>query len=68
MPWYLLWVLHYAALARSAHLRRPAVVLVAFLLPTLAPIGWLLAHRSHGNASDAETGQRSAVEIREHLR
>jgi hypothetical protein len=69
MPWYVLWVLPFAALGRSANLRRAAIVLTAFLLITLAPItGWVLTHGCHCNPGDTKTGKRNAVEIRRHLR
>jgi hypothetical protein len=61
MPWYVLWVLPFAQLDRSARLRR-AVVLSALLLIALAPIiGWLLTHPCHCNASDTNTGKRHDV-------
>lgn len=69
MPWYVLWVLPFAALGRSRTLRRAAVVLSAFLLLTLMPItGWLLTNACHCNPGDTRTGKRNAIEIRKHLR
>jgi hypothetical protein len=69
MPWYVLWVLPFAALGRSANLRKATIVLTAFLLVTLAPItGWVLTHGCHCNPGDTKTGKRNAVEIRRHLR
>jgi hypothetical protein len=69
MPWYVLWVLPFAALGRSRSLRRAAIVLSAFLLVTLAPItGWVLTHGCHCNPVDTRTGKRNAIEIRHHLR
>jgi hypothetical protein len=69
MPWYVLWVLPFAALGQSRALRRAAVVLTAFLLLTLVPItGWLLTHGCHCNPAETATGKRNAIEIRKHLR
>lgn len=69
MPWYVLWVLPFAALGRSRDLRRATIVLSAFLLITLAPItGWLLTHACHCNPGDTKTGKRNALEIRHHLK
>ena len=69
MPWYVLWVLPFAALGSSHRLRRAAIVLTAFLLVTLAPItGWLLTHACHCNPGDTRTGKRNALEIRHHLK
>jgi hypothetical protein len=69
MPWYVLWVLPFAALGHSRSLRRAAVVLSAFLLLTLVPItGWLLTNACHCNPGDTKTGKRNAIEIRKHLR
>ncbi len=69
MPWYVLWVLPFAALGRSGRLRRASVVLTAFLLVTLAPItGYALTHGCHCNPSHTETGERNALEIRKHLK
>jgi hypothetical protein len=69
MPWYVLWVLPFAALGHSRALRRTAVVLTAFLLLTLVPAtGWLLTHACHCNPAETDTGKRNAIEIRRHLR
>jgi hypothetical protein len=69
MPWYVLWVLPFAAIGRSGALRRAAVVLTAFLLLTLVPItGYVLTHGCHCNPSDTKTGKRNAIEIRRHLK
>ena len=62
MPWYVLWVLPFAALRRSALLRRAAVVPSAYLLIALAPItGWLLVHAWHCRPSDTKPGKRHDV-------
>jgi hypothetical protein len=69
MPWYVLWVLPFAAIGRSRALRRATVVLTAFLLLTLVPItGYLLTHACHCNPGDTKTGKRNAIEIRRHLK
>jgi hypothetical protein len=69
MPWYVLWVLPFAAIGRSRALRRATVVLTAFLLLTLVPItGYLLTHACDCNPGDTKTGKRNAIEIRRHLK
>jgi hypothetical protein len=69
MPWYVLWVLPFAALGHSRDLRRATVILTAFLLVTLTPMtGWLLTHGCHCNPGDTKTGKRNALEIRKHLK
>jgi hypothetical protein len=69
MPWYVLWVLPFAAIGRSGALRRATVVLTAFLLLTLVPItGYVLTHGCHCNPGDTKTGKRNAIEIRRHLK
>ncbi|MDX6649755.1 MAG: alpha,6-mannosyltransferase [Solirubrobacteraceae bacterium] len=69
MPWYVLWVLPFAAVGNSRRLRRAAIVLTAFLLISLAPFtGWLLTHACHCNPVDTKTGQGNALEIHRHLR
>jgi hypothetical protein len=69
MPWYVLWVLPFAALGNSMALRRAAVALSVFLALTLAPItGWLLTNACHCNPADTNTGKRNGLEIRKHLR
>jgi hypothetical protein len=69
MPWYVLWVLPFAAVGNSRSLRRAAIALTAFLLVTLAPFtGWLLTNACHCNPVETKTGQRNAVEIHRHLR
>jgi hypothetical protein len=69
MPWYVLWVLPFAAVGNSRSLRRATIALTAFLLVTLAPFtGWLLTNACHCNPVETKTGQRNAVEIHRHLR
>jgi hypothetical protein len=69
MPWYVLWVLPFAALRRSRALRRATVELTAFLLVTLAPLtGYLLTDVCHCSPADTKTGKRNALEIGKHLK
>jgi hypothetical protein len=69
MPWYVLWVLPFAAIGQSRRLRRATIVLSAFLLVTLAPLtGWLLSNACHCNPSDTATGKSNGDQIRRHLR
>jgi hypothetical protein len=69
MPWYVLWVLPFAAIGRSRALRRATVVLTAFLMLTLVPVtGYVLTHACHCNPGDTKTGKRNAVEIHRYLK
>jgi hypothetical protein len=69
MPWYVLWVLPFAAIGRSRALRRATVVLTAFLMLTLVPAtGYVLTHGCHCNPGDTKTGKRNALEIRRYLK
>lgn len=69
MPWYVLWVLPFAAIGHSRALRRATVVLTAFLTITLIPLtGYVLSNGCHCNPGDTKTGKRNALEIRHHLK
>jgi hypothetical protein len=69
MPWYVLWVLPFAALGHSRALRRATLALSVFLLVTLTPLtGALLSDVCHCNPADTQTGKRNAVEIRKYLK
>jgi hypothetical protein len=69
MPWYVVWLLPFAALGRSAALRRTALLLSAFLLVTLAPVtGYLLTDVCGCNPADTSTGQRNYDQIQKFLR
>jgi alpha-1,6-mannosyltransferase len=69
MPWYVLWVLPFAAIGHSRALRRAAIVLTAFLALTLLPVsGYLLSNTCHCYPGTTKTGKRNADEIRRYLK
>ena len=49
MPWYVLWVLPFAALATSARLRRASLALSLFLVLTFVPNLWVYLEHHHIN-------------------
>jgi hypothetical protein len=60
-PWYVVWVLPFAALASSRRLRATALVLTAFLLLTFVPVTTTYM-KNHGiNLLNTPAGQAAAT-------
>jgi Glycosyltransferase family 87 len=57
MPWYVLWVLPFAALSRSGAPRAAAIALTVFLLAIWAPATAPLLHRLGAHPSQTATGR-----------
>jgi hypothetical protein len=57
MPWYVLWVLPFAALARRGGSRAAAIALTVFLLAIWAPATAPLLHRLGAHPTRTATGR-----------
>ena len=57
MPWYVLWVLPFAALARPGAPRAAAIALTVFLLAVWAPASAPLLHRLGAHPTQTATGR-----------
>ena len=57
MPWYVLWVLPFAALARPGAPRAAAIALTVFLLAVWAPATAPLLHRLGAHPTRTATGR-----------
>jgi hypothetical protein len=57
MPWYVLWVLPFAALARPGAPRAAAIALTVFLLAVWAPATAPLLHRLGAHPTHTATGR-----------
>lgn len=57
MPWYVLWVLPFAALSRSGAPRAAAIALTVFLLAIWAPASAPLLHRLGAHPTRTATGR-----------
>jgi alpha-1,6-mannosyltransferase len=57
MPWYVLWVLPFAAIARSGAPRAAAIALTVFLLAIWAPATAPLLHRLGAHPTHTATGR-----------
>jgi hypothetical protein len=69
MPWYVMWVLPFAAVAGSRALRRATLALSLFLLVALAPMtGFLLETACRCSPSGTDTGKRNEAYILQFLR
>jgi hypothetical protein len=60
MPWYVLWMLPFAALARPGAARAAAVVLTVFLLAAWAPATAPLLHRLGAHPTRTATGRANS--------
>lgn len=69
MPWYVMWVLPFAALSPSRALRRATLVLSVFLFVGLAPMtGYVLETFCQCSPSGTSTGKRNDAYILQFLR
>jgi hypothetical protein len=59
MPWYVLWVLPFAALARPGAPRAAAIALTVFLLAVWAPATAPLLHRLGAHPTHTATGREN---------
>ncbi len=60
MPWYVLWLLPFAALMRRGTARVAAIALTVFLLAAWAPASASLLHRLGAYPGRTPTGQANA--------
>jgi len=66
MPWYVIWVLPFAALGSSLRLRRAAVVLTVFLIFTFMPLAGTIFYGNGLNPLNTKVGHAS-TNLQKHL-